>query len=123
MQRARLLCPGCKRFPRAEQNQKKKRRPAGRLSGTSANGQLHHLIGISCASSRPLLLSMFTIISPSGGVSAASAELTEIVLRVSVAPGFTVANPPSLTALDHALYFAVPATVLLPPFTRSKLFA
>src|SRR5690349_15064125 len=101
----------------------KKRRPAGRLSGTSANGQLAYLMGISCASSRPLLLSMFTTITPSGGVTANSAELTEIVLLVSVAPGLTVTNPPSLTALENALYFAVPATILLPPFRRSKLTA
>src|SRR5689334_24834620 len=70
--------------------------------------------GMSCASSVPLALSKVTTISPSGGVCAASAELTEMATLVSVAPGFTPpAKPPSLIALDHGLYLASPATVLL----------
>src|SRR5262245_27556521 len=81
--------------------------------------------GISCASSRPLLLSSVTTISPRGGVTANSAEFTEITtLVLSVAPGATAAaNPPSLIALDHGAYFARPATALLPPLIRSKLVA
>src|SRR3954464_3538146 len=80
-------------------------------------------IEISCASSEPLLLSKVTTITPSAGVFAASALLTEMTtLVVSVAPGATAsAKPPSLIALPQGLYFARPGTALLPPLTTSKL--
>src|SRR5439155_5685872 len=75
--------------------------------------------GSSAASPEPALLSSVTIISPSAGVCAHSVGLI-VTGTVPDAPFGTVTKSPWLIELEHALYFAVPATASTKLLVRSK---